>query len=549
MFGQGPAGDSVDSVGQRGAVRKWVVEPSNDSRQVWCGKIRNVIFDFGNVLVDLDRDAVIRGFAAQGIDIAHFLGLSVQKGIFRDLELGHIEPQAWCAALVETAPQYQLTGHALSLTVDGVKQAWSSMLGGIPLRRLHALQALKSRFHLAMLSNTNQLHVDYSFEEHFRRQGFDPNELFEHIFLSHEMHLAKPCHEIFARVLEESGFRPEETLFIDDSLENCEAFARLGVHTLCPRWPDEWLGLLCPSVATIGFFDGVHRGHCYLIDQLSEWKRQRGFLRSQIVTFAEHPRAVLCSDYVPELLSSAEEKEELLRHTSADSVEMLHFTPALSKLTARAFMEEILRDKLGVQLLVMGYDHHFGHGGGTWEDYVRWGKETGIEVVQALPMPEYGAEEDRPMPRVSSSAIRQLLCQGKVEEASLLLGRRYRLEGIVVGGRQVGREIGFPTANLQLSSKKLLPMKGVYAVRVTLDDGRCYKGMLNIGERPTIDDSREVSIEVHLLGFSGDLYGRKLALEFFSFLRHEQRFSSREALVEQMEADKMAVDQYHMAKR
>lgn len=515
----------------------------SDERLTMEAQIRNVIFDFGNVIVDLDRTAVTRGFAAQGIDVEPFLGLSVQQGIFSELELGRVDPQEWCEAFIKMAPQMQLPGQPLTLTVEGVKQAWNSMLVGIPLRRLQALRSLQSRYHLAMLSNTNQLHIEYSFERHFRQQGYEPTDLFEHIFLSHEMHLAKPSRSIFERVLEESGYRPEETLFIDDSVENCQAFSRLGVRTLCPRWPDEWLGVLCPSVATIGFFDGVHRGHRYLLDLLAKWKNQRGFLRSQIVTFAEHPRAVLCSDYVPALLSTSDEKVALLRQTSVDYVEMMHFTPSLSKLSARAFMEQILRDQLGVRLLVMGYDHHFGHGGGEWADYVRWGQEVGIEVVHALPMPETDNDRVHEALRVSSSTIRRLLDEGRVEQANHLLGYCYRIEGIVVRGHQVGREIGFPTANLQTDSVKLLPMKGVYAVRVTLEDGSQHKGMLNIGERPTIDDSREVTIEVHLLDYAGNLYGSRLTLEFLSFLRHEQRFDSRAALVNQMERDKLLVEQ------
>ena len=512
--------------------------------------IHNIIFDFGNVIVNLDRDGVTRQFAEQGVDVARFLGLSAQKGVFRDLELGLTEPDEWCRKVVEMGPSFQLAGHKLSLTTEGVKRAWNSMLAGIPLRRLQALTQLRQHYNLALLSNTNQIHVDYSFDEHFRKQGYEPRDIFHHIFLSHEMHLAKPGRTIFERVLEESGYKAEETLFIDDSQENCNAFARLGVQTFCPRWPDEWLGVLCPAVATIGFFDGVHRGHRYLIQQVTDEAASRR-RDSLLVTFAEHPRQVLHADYVPELLTSAEEKLDLLSQTAADRIEMLHFTPELSRLTAKEFMQQILHDRLGVDVLVMGYDHCFGHGGGTWDEYQRWGCETGIEVVRAKPLPV--ADEapaggtapsaccKEPVAQVSSSAIRRLLNEGRVDEAAQLLGHRYSLKGRVVSGHQVGRELGFPTANLQPSPYKLVPMKGVYAVLVTLPDNQRYAGMLNIGERPTIDNSCEQTIEVNLLDYEGDLYGKLLTLEFVAFLRHEQRFGSREELIRQMERDREIV--------
>ena len=543
-------------------------------------RIRNIIFDFGNVIVDLDRKEVERRFARQGLDVARFLGLSRQKGIFEDLELGRCSANEWVAQLMEQADDFRLEGHEVCLTPEGIKDAWNSMLAGIPLRRLQALDVLRRHYRIAMLSNTNEVHIDYSFEAHFRAQGYEPKELFEHIFLSNEMQLAKPGRAIYERVLREGGYKPEETLFVDDCQENCDAFAELGVQTFCPKHPDEWLGLLCPAVATIGFFDGVHRGHQYLISSLKEreallpalpqkgeglatlegWhegerpfadvrngekrdlsqtcemERKEGWrdeerkevFRRLIVTFAEHPRSVLQSDYVPELLTSPQEKVELLKETGVDGIEMLHFTKEMSRLTAKEFMEQILRDKLGVRVLVMGYDHRFGHGGGTLEDYQRWGREVGIEVVKALPLQEE---------KVSSSMIRSVLKEGKVGEAFRLLGHAYTLQGEVVKGFHVGHELGFPTANLKPYTHKLVPARGVYAVYADLDDDKRYAGMLNIGERPTIGNSTEESIEVNLLDFEGDLYGRQLTVQFVAFLRPERKFENREALVEQIRLD------------
>lgn len=497
-------------------------------------KIKNLIFDFGNVIVDLDREGMVRRFAEQGVDVEKFTGISAQTGVFGDLELGRIEPDVFCDKVMEMAPAYQLEGVELTLTPQGIKDAWNSMLTGVPERRLKALQWLGKYYHVSLLSNTNQLHVDYSFDKHFRAQGYEPNELFEHVFLSNELHLAKPGHEIFERVLELSGYQADETLFIDDSAENCRAFGELGVQTFVPHWPDEWLAAFCPTVATIGFFDGVHRGHRYLIDRVKEVAEQRG-VRSQLITFAEHPRSVLHSDYQPQLLTTPSEKMMWLASSGVDDVEMLHFTEEISRMTAKEYMQNVLRDTLGVKVLLMGYDHRFGHNGGAFEDYVQWGKELGIDVMRADALPEYV---------VSSSACRRLLLEGKIEEVNALLGYRYTLRGRVVGGHQVGHELGFPTANLVPEAFKLVPRHGVYAVEVELENHTCLLGMLNIGERPTIDESDEVTIEVNLLHFNGDLYGKTLELHFLAYLREERKFDSREELVEQIRKDREIVENY-----
>lgn len=491
----------------------------------------NFIFDFGNVIVNLDRAGMIRRFAQMGMDVERMTGIAVQHGIFGDLELGRITPEEFCHEVMRLAPQYALPGKKLSLTPQGICEAWNSMLTGIPIRRLLALQRLGREHHVSLLSNTNQLHVDFSFQAHIRAQGFEPKDLFEHLFLSHEMHLAKPGRDIFEAVLEQSGYRPEETVFIDDSAENCAAFAQLGVKTLCPKHPDEWLQSLAPATATIGFFDGVHKGHRYLIDKVKEEASSRN-QRSMVVTFDVHPRTVLHSDYVPQLLTSAQEKDDLLRQTGVEEIEMLHFNEEMSRLTARQFMQEVLREKLGVKTLVMGYDHRFGHEGGTQEEYQAWGKEVGIEVVRA----EAWREQDGNS-MVSSSAIRRLLAEGRVREAAQLLGHPYTLQGTVVRGHHVGHELGFPTANLQQDTYKILPAKGVYAVWVILDNGERHAGMLNIGQRPTIGNGTEVSIEVNIIGFNGDLYHHHVTLHFIDFLRQEQRFDSREELAAKIQRD------------
>lgn len=284
------------------------------------------------------------------------------------------------------------------------------------------------------------------------------------------------------------------------------------------------------SVGTIGFFDGVHRGHLCLIQQLKAEARERG-MKSMLVTFDRHPRTVVSPGHAPTLLTTLEEKEELLRETGVDKIVVLPFTLEMSRLSAREFMEKVLYDELNIHALLLGYDHAFGHGGGAWNDYVQWGKETGIEVVR-------GHELEEAM--VSSSKCRKLLEQGDIDGAREMLGRAYSLSGTVVRGFHVGHELGFPTANLQVSTEKLLPANGVYAVWATLADGERYGGMLNIGNRPTIGNGETVSIEVNLLDYKGDLYGQWMKIEFVARLRKEERFVSRDELKEQLRQDEQA---------
>lgn len=279
-------------------------------------------------------------------------------------------------------------------------------------------------------------------------------------------------------------------------------------------------------VATIGFFDGVHRGHQCLVSQVCELAH-RLECASMLITFDRHPRQVLHADYVPQLLSTSEEKMRLLRATEIDKLEVLPFTEELSKFTALKFMQEVLCAQLRVQTLVMGYDHRFGCDGGTLQEYVQWGKQTGIDVVLA-----HELEEEK----VSSSVIRRYLQLGDVKQANHLLGYEYSLQGKVISGHKVGRHIGFPTANIAVQKEKLLPACGVYAIRVKLDES-FYDGMLCIGHRPTLSNGDELSVEANLFNFCGDLYGKELVLSLVDRLRDEQSFSSLQALQEQLEQD------------
>lgn len=280
-------------------------------------------------------------------------------------------------------------------------------------------------------------------------------------------------------------------------------------------------------VATIGFFDGVHRGHQCLVGQLREHAERLG-MKSMLVTFDRHPRQVLHADYVPGLLSTLEEKVGLLRQTGVDEVRVLHFTPEMAGMDARQFMRDVLAGELGVAVLLMGYDHHFGHGGGTFPEYCEWGREAGIQVVLATELPGE---------RVSSSVIRRMLSSGDVTGAERLLGRGYVLSGRVVAGHHVGHSLGFPTANLALPGEKLVPACGVYAVRVTLPDGQMRGGMLCIGSRPTLRNGGDVSVEVNIFDFQGNLYDQEISVTFVARLRDERAFPSVEDLRSQLARD------------
>lgn len=292
-------------------------------------------------------------------------------------------------------------------------------------------------------------------------------------------------------------------------------------------------------IATIGFFDGVHKGHRYLFKQLNEEAAARG-LKPLIVTFEEHPRTVLQSDYIPKLLSTKEERKALL--SAYGEVVMLRFS-TIRDLTAEQFMIR-LKEEYGVEVLLMGYDHRFGSDGlRNPEDYCRVGAKHGIEVLR---MEEYQAGTQH----VSSTEIRTALEKGDVERAKELLGRPYALFGKVVHGKGLGRTIGFPTANIEPEEpNKIIPMAGVYEVKVSgewslvsgewslvkgewsLVNGEwsLVKGICNVDAKGTI--------EVHILDYKGDLYDQPLEIQFERFIREERQFHSLDELQQQIKAD------------
>jgi len=288
------------------------------------------------------------------------------------------------------------------------------------------------------------------------------------------------------------------------------------------------------TAATIGFFDGVHLGHRYLLAELRRLAAMRG-LPSAVITFSRHPRIVLQSDYQPKMLNSFDEKIELLAETGADYAFIMDFTSGLAALSADKFIKDILRNNLNIKMLLIGYDHRFGYKRAEgFEKYAEYGSECGIEVVSASSFSNAGAA-------VSSSAVRRYIEAGNVAMAARLLGYDYRLKGHVVGGAKIGRSIGFPTANIAVDEAfKVIPLHGSYAVWVVID-GRYMKGMLYVGSRPTVDDGVP-SIEVNIFDFSDDIYGKEVMVEFVEFVRSDEKFASLEELAVQMMKDKSAVD-------
>jgi len=285
-------------------------------------------------------------------------------------------------------------------------------------------------------------------------------------------------------------------------------------------------------VATIGFFDGVHPGHRFLLREMQQMAAVRK-LPSAVITFPVHPRVVLHSDYQPKLLNAYDEKLKLLSETGVDYIIVMDFTPELARLTAREFMAKALVPDWKVKTLLIGYNHRFGfqHAEGT-EQYILDGEACGVEVIKTS---SYNIVEGM---AVSSSMVRRLIEAGDVEAASRLLGYPYQLKGHVIVGNRLGRRLGFPTANIEVDEKfKVIPRSGSYAVRITIDNKR-YNGMLYIGSRPTIGNDDSIHIEANIFDFADDIYNESVIVEFVEFIREGQKFDSLDELCEQIQADK-----------
>jgi riboflavin kinase / FMN adenylyltransferase len=284
---------------------------------------------------------------------------------------------------------------------------------------------------------------------------------------------------------------------------------------------DTWL--------TIGSFDGVHRGHQFLISNLVSEAHQAGN-QAMVLTFHPHPAQILRGLNTPYFLTSLEEKLELLDSLHLDGVITLEFTHAMAASSAEDFMQ-MLTGAVHLRRLRVGQGFALGHERKGNVDYLRvLGKQLGYSVDTVTPYELDGK-------KLSSSLIRSLIREGRVEQAGIFLGRPYSVQGLVVPGDGRGKSLGFPTANVQPDPLRLLPERGVYACRVTVDN-RTYPSVANIGLRPTFEGgSNESRLEAHLMDYSGDLYKRNIRVEFIQRLREEKKFNTVQELMDQVQAD------------
>jgi riboflavin kinase/FMN adenylyltransferase len=270
------------------------------------------------------------------------------------------------------------------------------------------------------------------------------------------------------------------------------------------------------------------------------------------ITFDRHPRQVVNTDWHPQLLTTLDEKVELLSHTGIDTLVIMRFDNRLAEFSARQFMADVLQRRLGVQMLLTGYDNRFGHDRtAAFHDYVVYGRELGMDVLCAQPLTaecgerreEGGERKDTAGMVFSSSLARRLLAAGDVTDAAVCLGRHYSLTGKVVHGERNGHALGFPTANLQTCDPlKIVPARGAYAVVATLEDGSTHPAMTNIGMRPTFSGQQQ-TLETHIFDYAGDLYGERLTIRFVARLRDEKQFSSTEELTAQLVRDKQSANE------
>lgn len=290
------------------------------------------------------------------------------------------------------------------------------------------------------------------------------------------------------------------------------------------------------TIVTIGTFDGVHIGHQKIIKRLINVGKERG-LKSVVLTFFPHPRMVLQKDSNLKLLNTIEERETILTNLGLDQMVIQTFTKEFANLSAHDFVKTVLVEKLHAKYIIIGYDHQFGKNrSADIHDLKAFGKEFGFEVEEI-------SAQDVEDVAVSSTKIRKALQEGDIETANSFLGYPYFLTGTVVKGRGLGKQLGFPTANIHIKEDyKLIPKDGVYVVKGIVK-GKTLSGMMNIGENPTVEGAQH-SIEAHLFDFEDDIYGEAILIEFLIRLRDEYKFVSLEALTDQLKIDKINADTY-----
>ena len=289
------------------------------------------------------------------------------------------------------------------------------------------------------------------------------------------------------------------------------------------------------TIITIGTFDGVHLGHSVILNRLNAIT-EKTKMQSVLLTFFPHPRHVLQkTDQNMKLINTLDEKKILLEKSGLNNLVVQEFTKEFSRIQSANFVRDYLVEKLNLHTLVIGYDHHFGRN--------REGSIKELTVLSEI----YGFNIEMISPQifedvaVSSTKIRKLLEKGEIEQANHYLGYTFFIFGKVIRGNAIGKTIGFPTSNIEIENKwKLYPAEGVYAVQVILEE-RTYKGMMNIGNRPTVEGDKK-TLEVHLLDFSEDIYEKQLQIKFIKKIREEKKFENLDALKQQLIIDKNKVE-------
>lgn len=290
---------------------------------------------------------------------------------------------------------------------------------------------------------------------------------------------------------------------------------------VAPRFP----------IVTTGTFDGVHTGHLEILNRLTQLARERNG-ESVVVSYDPHPRTVIQPELKTQLLHTIDDKIDRLEKAGIDHFIIIPFTLEFSRMPSQDFIRNILVRQIGAKILVIGYDHQFGRNReGSIEDLEQFSNELDFEIEQ-IPVQTYNNVN------ISSTKIRAALNEGKIEVANQYLGYDFALSGKVVHGRKIGKELGFPTANVVVEdAHKIIPCQGVYAVEVDVDKSS-YGGMLNIGWNPTVSENQQRKIEVHIFDFDGDLYDHKIRIRFKKRIRDEQKFDSLLELKNQLKADR-----------
>lgn len=291
-----------------------------------------------------------------------------------------------------------------------------------------------------------------------------------------------------------------------------------------------------PLALSLGMFDGVHLGHQSIISELNRIAEENDF-ESAVLTFWPHPRLVFNPNEDLKLLNTLEEKTALLENFGIENLFLKSFDEEFRNLTGEEFVKQILVEKLNIKHLIVGHDHVFGKNrSGDFQLLEKLAPELGFEVEQMEAVNIYNNN-------ISSTKVRNALLEGNIKEASLMLGYNYSLTGTVVHGKKIGRTIGYPTANIEVDSLKLLPKKGAYIVEVSLG-GNNYKGMLSIGTNPTVN-GQKLTTEVYILNFNEDIYGKEITVKFRDFLHEEIKFEGLEKLIERLDEDRRLTEEFN----